>query len=197
MTDNNELGLVQVYAGNGKGKTTAALGLAFRAVGHGYKVCIIQFLKGSSYAGELSTCAKLFPYVQIYQFGIGCKYSALIRQGMEKCRGCGECFIKSRGPSREDRELAQKALQFTWEVMQKEECHLLILDEIGNALRYNLVSEDQVLELIEKKPAHMELVLTGRGIPEKIIDAADLVTEMKAIKHPINKGVTSRRGIEY
>ncbi len=193
----NELGLVQVYTGDGKGKTTAALGLAFRAIGHGFKVQVVQFMKGSTYSGELAAAARLYPSIQITQFGLGCKYSALIRQGMMKCQGCGECFIKNRGKTREDEEMAAQAMDFVRQIMQNKGCDILILDEIGNALRYGLVTDEQVLELISNKPEKMELVMTGRGISETVQQAADLVTEIKAVKHPFKKGITSRRGIEY
>lgn len=192
-----ELGLIQVYTGNGKGKTTASLGLALRAIGHGFKVHIVQFMKGSGYSGELAMAAKLFPYLQISQFGVGCKHSALIRQGMMKCTGCGECFVKDHGVTEMERSLVNQAMDFVNELMKTQASDLLILDEIGNALRYQLVSEEQVLAMFSNKPANMELILTGRGIPKAVLEAADLVTEMKLLKHPYEKGITSRRGIEY
>lgn len=192
-----ELGLVQVYTGPGKGKTTAALGLAFRAAGHGFRVHIIQYMKGSSYAGELQSIARAFPIITIAQYGRGCRHSALIRQGKQKCLGCGECFIKGGQPSVEDHQLAQMAYQDSLEAAQGGEIQLLILDEIGNALRYNLVTVEQVLELIKLKHPKTELVLTGRGIPKEIQEVADLVTEFSSIKHPFEQGISSRRGVEY
>ncbi len=192
-----EFGLVQVYTGEGKGKTTAALGLAVRAVGHGFRVHMIQFMKGRCYAGELSVANKLAPLFTISQFGRGCKIASLIRQGYKKCTGCGDCFVKDRGPQKEDLEHAQLGLQEALDFMKGNACDILILDEIGNALRYKLVTVKQVIDLIKIKPPNMELVLTGRGIPEEICELADLVTEMKAAKHPFKKGVSSRRGIEY
>ncbi len=192
-----EFGLVQVYTGEGKGKTTAALGLAVRAVGHGFRVHVIQFMKGRCYAGELTVANRLAPLLTISQFGRGCKIAALIRQGYKKCTGCGECFVKDRGPDKEDLEHAQLGLQEALDFINDGACDVLILDEIGNALRYRLVTTKQVVDLIKSKPHNMELILTGRGIPEEIIELADLVTEMKAVKHPFKKGITSRRGIEY
>ncbi|MHB9094465.1 MAG: cob(I)yrinic acid a,c-diamide adenosyltransferase [Eubacteriales bacterium] len=192
-----ELGLVQVFTGKGKGKTTASLGLAVRAVGHGFRVHMIQFMKGRGYAGELTTANRLAPYFTISQFGRGCRIGSLIKQGHKKCTGCGECFIKDRGVTSEDFEHAQLGVDEARDYLQEGACDVLILDEIGNILRYNLVTIDQVVELIKNKPKNIELVLTGRGIPAEIVDLADLVTEMTEVKHPFKKGVTSRRGVEY
>jgi len=192
-----ELGLVQVYTGEGKGKTTAALGLAFRAVGHGFRVHIIQYLKGRNYAGELFSAQKLAPNLTISQFGRGCRISALIQQGYKKCTGCGNCFIKDRGVDKEDFEFIEMAMGQAWDFVDNRKCDILVLDEIGNAIRYGLVTSNQVLELIKAKPADMEIILTGRGISQEVLDAADLVTEMKMVKHPFKKGIPSRRGIEY
>jgi cob(I)alamin adenosyltransferase len=192
-----ELGLVQVFTGTGKGKTTAALGLTMRALGHGFRVHMIQFMKGRGYAGELTMAAKLSPLFTISQFGRSCGYSALIRQGYRKCQACGECFVKDRGTNPEDLEYVRLAVSEAEEFMRDKACDILILDEIGNVLRYKMLTIEQVLDLIRKKPANMELVLTGRGIPEEIMAAADLVTEMKEVKHPFKKGVGSRRGVEY
>lgn len=193
----NELGLIHVYTGKGKGKTTAAMGLGLRAAGHGYRVHMIQFMKGRSYAGELTAIQRLAPYFTVSQFGRGCRIGSLIKQGYKKCNGCGDCFIKDKGATEEDAEHARLGLQEALEYIQGGKCELLILDEIGNALRYNLVTVDQVKELIKAKPANMELVMTGRGMPEEIMELADLVTEMQEIKHPFKKGVSSRRGVEY
>lgn len=192
-----EFGLVQVFTGKGKGKTTASLGLAFRAVGHGYRVHMIQFMKGRCYAGELTTAARLSPLFTISQFGRGCRIGALIKQGYKKCTGCGDCFVKDRGVSSEDFEYAQMGLQEATEYLQAGACDILILDEIGNGLRYNLITTQQVIDIIKNKPGNIELVLTGRGIPNEIVELADLVTEMVEIKHPYKKGVASRRGVEY
>lgn len=194
----NELGLIQVYTGNGKGKTTATLGLTFRALGHGFKVHIIQFTKGSTYAGELKAAERFFPQLIIEQFGRGCPYSALIRQGMRKCTGCGECFLKDKKQAgEEDFRLAKMALQRAEEVTESKEVDILILDEIGNALRYNLITSEELIQFLTGKPAKLEVILTGRGIPNEILELADLVTELKPVKHPYQKGISSRRGIEY
>ncbi|MHB8172684.1 MAG: cob(I)yrinic acid a,c-diamide adenosyltransferase [Thermincolia bacterium] len=193
----NQLGLVQVYTGSGKGKTTAAMGLALRAVGHRFRVHIIQYLKGSSYAGELFSLQRLLPYVTIAQFGRGCPYSALIRQGMKNCTGCGQCFIKNGQPSEEDFELTSLALAESRKAVTSGDYDMVILDEIGNALRYNLVTVEQVTELIKSKRPGVELILTGRGIPKEVLALADLVSEIQEVKHPYKAGIGSRRGSEY
>ncbi|MBU7005232.1 cob(I)yrinic acid a,c-diamide adenosyltransferase [Phosphitispora fastidiosa] len=197
MKIEKEFGLVQVYTGNGKGKTTASLGLAARAVGHGFRVHMIQFTKGRCYAGELALAHRLAPQFSISQFGRGCRIGVLIKQGYKKCTGCGDCFLKDRGPDEDDFEHARLGYEEALEYLSEGRCDMLILDEIGNAIRYNLVTADQVVKLIKNKPANIELILTGRAIPEQITELADLVTEMTELKHPYKKGVGSRRGIEY
>ncbi|MDW7674522.1 MAG: cob(I)yrinic acid a,c-diamide adenosyltransferase [Bacillota bacterium] len=178
-TDNNMLnkGLVQIYTGNGKGKTTAALGLAMRASGQGLKVIIIQFMKMGQYYGEVKSI-ELLPNIQLESYG---------RKG----------FVYRDGVQPEDLTLAEKALSRAREAINQNGCDLLILDEINNALYYKLVTEAQVLELIADKPEQMELVLTGRNAPESIMNSAHLVTEMREIKHPYQIGIKSRKGIEF
>ncbi len=191
-------GLVQVYTGSGKGKTTAALGLALRAIGHGFRVCMIQFLKGSSYAGELFSTQRLKPEFDFFQFGRGCPYSSLIRHGLLNCNGCLECFYRGEEEKREEMKgYVDMAWDLTLEMVSDQNHQLIILDEIGNALRHELLESSKLLKLMDEKPAGMELVLTGRGLPEEVLEAADLVSEIKAIKHPLEKGINSRRGIEY
>ncbi len=197
MSENLTEGLVQVYTGTGKGKTTAALGLAYRAVGHGFKVCFIQFMKGSSYCGELFTSQRLKPYIDFYQFGRGCPYSSMIRSGYMNCIGCGECFLKDNKDMEENKKYASMAYELAEKVLKEDKYNIVVLDEISNALRYDLISVPQALKLIEIKPELTELVFTGRGLPEEILEAADLVSEINAVKHPLKKGIKSRRGIEY
>lgn len=191
-------GLVQVYTGDGKGKTTAALGLALRAAGHNLEVEMIQYMKGSNYTGELFSTERLANF-NIKQFGKGCAYAAAIYQGLMKCKGCGDCFLK--GSDSLDKELHQKFVQaayyYTKKILETGDKDLVILDEINNALRYDLLTVKQVLDLIELKDDQTELILTGREIAEEILDRADLVTEMMAIKHPYQQGIESRWGIEY
>jgi len=172
-----EKGLVEVYTGNGKGKTSAAFGLALRAIGRGLKVYIIQFIKGGFDYGELHILEKL-PNLELKAFGRG-------------------RFITQKPPGKEDIALAEEALTLAHGVVKSGEYDVVILDEVNVALSLKLISLDDVLELIKSKPKHVELVLTGRYAPEEIIEVADLVTEMTEVKHPFNKGYQARRGIEY
>jgi cob(I)alamin adenosyltransferase len=174
---NLEKGLVEVYTGNGKGKTSAAFGLALRAVGRGLRVYIIQFIKGGFDYGELYVIDKL-PNLTLKAFGRG-------------------KFITANPPDREDFKLAKQAFQLAKQIVEDGEHDVVILDEINVALSLKLLDLEEVLELIKSKPRHVELVLTGRRAPDQIIEAADLVTEMKEVKHPFNKGIPARKGIEY
>jgi cob(I)alamin adenosyltransferase len=171
-----EKGLVQVYTGDGKGKTTAALGLALRAVGRGLKVYVIQFIKGGFDYGELYVVDRL--------------------QGLTlKAFGKGKFIIGK--PEEADIVQAQEALKLAKEVVNSSKYDLVILDEVNVALGLGLIGLDEVLRLVREKPVHVELVLTGRNAPEEILQVADLVTEMREIKHPYSKGVPARKGIEY
>jgi len=172
-----EKGLVQVYTGNGKGKSSAAFGLALRAIGRGLKVYIIQFIKGGFDYGELYLVDKL-PNLTLKAFGRG-------------------KFVTTKPPEREDIKFAEEAFQLAKEVVESGEYDIVILDEINVALNLKLISLEKVLELIKRKPEHVELVLTGRYAPSQIIENADLVTEMREVKHPFNKGYEARKGIEY
>lgn len=189
---NNGLGLVHVYTGNGKGKTTASLGLALRALGHGYKVCVVQFLKGASYSGEV-LASKNLPNLTIAQFGEPCPWGEQIAEGKLECGSCRFCFSVYS----EDKKKAGEALEYAKKVLSSGEYGLVILDEINNALFKNLVPIEHILKLIVEKSQHTELVLTGRNAPPELLGVADIVTEMKEVKHPLKKGVGSRRGIEY
>lgn len=173
-----EKGLIQVYTGNAKGKSTAGFGLAIRAAGHGFKVVIIQFMKTGSYYGEIPGLKRLAPEVEVHSYG-------------------KEGFIHRRGATPEDIELAHDALIHAEKAMLSGETDVLILDEINNALYYELLTTQEVLDFLDKKPELVEIVLTGRNAPPEIIDRAHLVTEMKEIKHPYQSGIGSRKGIEY
>lgn len=190
-------GLIQVYTGNSKGKSTASFGLTLRAVGHGFKVYIIQFMKGASYYGELFGVQRLYPDVKIRQYGRACAYAAQIRQGEQQCTGCGSCFIGKGEATQEDIEIARLGLKHAEEIITSDEYDIVILDEINNALFFDLLTIDEVLPVLNKKPPLVELILTGRNAFPEIIEKADLVTEMVQIKHPYEKGIPSRRGIEY
>lgn len=190
----SETGLIHVYTGDGKGKTTAALGLATRAVGHGKMVHMVQFLKGSSYSGELFAAPRLFPQLQITQFGWGCPWSSQIRSGQGHCTGCGECFRNNRDP---EISLAKHAFKFSTQLVHQGEYDIIILDEISHPIRHKLLEADRVVQLLKEKPHHVELVLTGRRMAPEIMEVADYVTELVPHKHPFQKGIESRRGIEY
>lgn len=169
------MGYVHVYTGNGKGKTTAAFGLALRAVCAGKKVYIGQFIKGMKYS-ELDA-VKYLPNLVIEQYGTN-------------------CFIKNK-PTQQDIDLAQSGLKRITEVIMSEEYDIVILDEINVAIYYKLVEISQVIDIIKKRPENVEIVLTGRYAPEEIINIADLVTNMQEVKHYYQKGVMARKGIEF
>lgn len=168
-------GLVQIYTGNGKGKTTAAFGLALRAVGAGMKVYIQQFMKG-------------MPYSELNAFG---RISGIT------CVQCGtRCFVKGN-PAQKDIDCARKGLFLARRQMLSGKYDIVILDELNVAIDIELVGFKEVVSLIEGKPSGVELVLTGRNCPKKLYAYADLVSEIKDIKHPYRKGIKARRGIEH
>lgn len=192
-----ESGLVQVYTGDGKGKTTAALGLALRAAGHRFSVAMIQFVKGASYTGEIFAVERLYPEVQIFQFGRDCRRASAIRQGLLDCRGCTECFLGEGEITGEDRELAGKALAVAHKTVASGEKDIVILDEVSLAAHFGLISVDDIVGVVQAKKPSVELVLTGRHMPEEVLALADLITEMHQVKHPFELGIVARRGIEY
>jgi cob(I)alamin adenosyltransferase len=171
-----ERGCVQIYTGNGKGKTTAALGLALRAVGRGLRVCIFQFIKGGGPYGEHLIAEKLAPLLTIIQSG---------RPGWVNTKDITE-----------DRRVAQQALLQAKELLTSADYDLVVLDEINGAVGFGLIDVEQVLDLVALKPERVELVLTGRNAHERLIVEADLVTEMREIKHYYSAGVPARTGIE-
>ena len=168
-------GFIQIYTGNGKGKTTAAFGLALRAAGAGLKIYIAQFIKGMKYS-ELDSIKRFDDLITLKQYG-------------------RNCFIK-KDPEQEDIELAQNGFDEVKQIINSARYNLVILDEITIAIMYNLISEEELLKLMKNKPEHVELVITGRYATPNIIELADLVTEMKEIKHYYQKGITARVGIE-
>jgi cob(I)alamin adenosyltransferase len=171
-----ERGCTQVYTGNGKGKTTAALGLALRAVGRGLRVCVFQFIKGGGPYGEHLVAGKLAPFFTIIQTG---------QPG----------WVNTKDIS-EDRRIAQEALVRAVELLTSGDYDLFICDEINGAAAFGLIDVEQVLELIRLRPEKVELVLTGRNAHERVMEAADLVTEMREVKHYYKAGVPARNGIE-
>src|SRR4030066_1317756 len=170
-------GLVQVYMGNGKGKTTAALGLALRAVGHGLKVLMIQFMKGNVQDGELESAKKLAPYLTIKQVG-------------------RETFISKSNPDPKDLQLAQEGFGMAKKAIENKEYNIVILDEINLAVDYGRIPLKDLLHLMDSKPETVELILTGRNVKSEILKRADLITEMVDRKHYYDKGVPAREGIE-
>lgn len=172
-----EQGLIQVYTGNGKGKTTAALGLALRAVGRGLRVCMVQFIKGGGAYGEHLAAEKLFPLLTIHQTG---RDGWIVRDKLDP----------------EDIRIAAGALDLAQLALRCGEYDLVILDEINGAAWFGLIEVEAILALMALKPATVELVLTGRSADDRVIAAADLVTEMVEIKHYYSAGVQARIGIE-
>jgi cob(I)alamin adenosyltransferase len=173
-----EIGMVQVYTGNGKGKTTAALGQALRASGHNIKSLIIQFLKGGSYSGEVKAVENCVPLIKIYQAG-------------------SPFFINKDKISEKDIDSNRKGLALAEDTACGEnDTGILVLDEINVAINLGIIKAEEVIRLIKNKRPDIELILTGRNAPREILDIADLVTEMKEIKHYYNKNIPSRTGIE-
>lgn len=172
-----EHGIIQVYTGNGKGKTTAALGQALRACGHGLKVLMIQFMKGSANYGEVRL-ADAVPGFRLVQSGL-------------------PTFVKKFAPSEEDLKLAAEGMALARKAIDDKACDILILDEINVAVDYGLVKVEDVLGLVGKRPPGMEIILTGRYAPTEFLEIADLVTEMKEVKHHYAAGKEMREGIEY
>jgi cob(I)alamin adenosyltransferase len=168
-------GYVQVYTGDGKGKTTAALGLALRAFGAGLNVYMAQFVKGRQYS-ELESLKKLSEHFIVKQYGRG-------------------CFINN-APTEEDFQAAKGALKEIRKIMLSGEYRIIILDEVNIATHYGLITVEELIEFILDKPEDVELVLTGRHADPRVMELADLVTEMKAIKHYYQKGIQAREGIE-
>lgn len=167
-------GYVHVYTGNGKGKTTAALGLSVRAVCAGKRVFFGQFVKGMKYSE--TKAVEYLPNFEMEQLGLN-------------------CFIEKE-PTQADIDAAKAGLDRVREVLQSEEYDLVVLDEVNIAIYFQLITVEEVIELIQTRPTHIEVVCTGRYAPQDLIDLADLVTEMKEIKHYYSQGVMAREGIE-
>ena len=173
-------GLVIVYTGNGKGKTTAALGLAMRAVGYEHKVCMLQFIKGSWHYGEMDSSKKLGPNFELIAIGKGF------------------VGILDDNSSREEHEkYAAEALRICRERIFSGKYNVVILDEVNYAINLGLINVKEIVKIIEEKPSGLDLVLTGRDAREEIIELADLVTEMKEIKHPFKSGIKAKKGIDF
>lgn len=173
-------GLVIVYTGKGKGKTTAALGIALRAVGYNYKICMIQFIKGSWHYGEMTSSKRLEPEFELTVVGKGFVG-----------------IIDDKSPREEHEKIAQDALILSREKIRSEKYDIIILDEINYAINLGLIKLEDVLDLIKNKPKKLNIVLTGNHVKNEIIEIADLVTEMKEIKHPFKSGIKAKKGIDF
>ena len=170
-------GILAVFTGNGKGKTTSALGLAFRALGHGHKVCVIQFIKGNWISGEQIFAKSLSPLLDFHVMGKG--------------------FTWQSDNLEEDTALAQKAWNFAVQTIEQNQHHLVILDELTYLVRYNMISEQELVQALTRRPAEMHVVVTGRHASEGLLGLADLVTEMVEIKHPYAAGIAAQKGFDF
>jgi len=173
-------GLVIVYTGKGKGKTTAALGIALRAVGYNQKVCMIQFIKGSWHYGEMTSSKRLEPEFELTAIGKGFVG-----------------IIDDKSSIEDHKKVAEEALRVARNKINSENYDIIILDEINYALNLNLINLEDILEIISNKPKEISLILTGNYARDEIIDKADLVTEMKEIKHPFKSGIKAKKGIDF
>lgn len=170
-------GLLIVLTGNGKGKTTSALGMAFRAMGHGLKVCIIQFIKGSWKYGELESAKRFSDLLDFYVLGKGFTWQS---ENLE-----------------EDIKIAREAWDFAKETINSNKYEMIILDELTYLIKYKMVSEEEIVNFLLNRPENLTVVVTGRDASKLLIDSADLVTEMVSIKHPYDVGVKAQKGIEF
>ena len=176
----SEKGLVIVYTGGGKGKTSAALGLVLRAVGYNHKVCMVQFVKGSWHYGELDSAKRLAPEFEMITAGKGFVG-----------------ILDDKSPREDHVKAANDTLDISKEKIMSGKFDVVILDEINYALQLKLLNLDDVIDLIKSKPPELDLVLTGSHAAEEVIELADLVTEMKEIKHPFKSGIKAKKGIDF
>lgn len=180
MKEKGGRGFIIVYTGDGKGKTTAAIGMAFRAIGRGWRVLMVQFMKGTWHYAELDAAKRLAPDFEIVPMG----------KGFYK-------ILDDHYTEEEHRAAALAALQFARAKMLSGEYDLLILDEVNSVISTGLLPLAEVMRLLDAKPEDCHVVLTGRGAPPELIDRADLVTEMREIKHPYQKGIPAQKGIDF
>jgi cob(I)alamin adenosyltransferase len=176
----SQKGLVIVYTGGGKGKTSAALGLVLRAVGYNHKVCMIQFVKGSWHYGELDSAKRLAPEFELITAGKGFVG-----------------ILDDKSPREEHVKAANDTLAISKEKIMSGKFNVVILDEINYAVQLELLKIDDVIDLIKSKPSELDLVLTGNHAAKEVIEIADLVTEMKEIKHPFKSGIKAKKGIDF
>jgi cob(I)alamin adenosyltransferase len=170
-------GLLIVFTGDGKGKTTAALGCAFRALGHGCRVRMIQFIKGPIRSGEQRAAGSFGLRMEIHPMGKG--------------------FIRNERDSKRNRGIALRAWEYAKEALGTPDCDLLILDELTYLVKFGFVSEGELLSALKARPKSLHVIVTGRGASASFVEAADMVTEMKEVKHPLRAGVPATKGIEF
>lgn len=175
-----ENGYIQIYTGDGKGKTTASLGLALRAIGHGWNVLMVQFAKGdqANYYGEIMSSSKLMPNLEVAQFGL-------------------DRVVYANNITIEDYKEARKGLEFVKKAIDSKKYQMIILDEINICIDLNMIKVSEIKETLINRPKNIEIVLTGRRAHPELISMAHLVTEMKPVKHYFEQGVMARQGIEY
>ena len=173
-------GILACYTGDGKGKSTAAFGTILRAVGYNWKVCVIQFIKGSWKYGEMEGFKQLEPKVDFFRKGLGF-YK----------------IMNDKLPEEDHKKAAAEALSFSLEKITSESYDMIILDEFNVALQTKLISENDALELLKQRPKWLHLIITGRGATESIMKECDLVTEMKEIKHPYQSGIKAQKGFDF
>jgi cob(I)alamin adenosyltransferase len=170
-------GLLAVFTGDGKGKTTAALGLSLRALGHGQKVCFIQFLKGAWKSGEAKFSASFPELLDFHVLGRG--------------------FTWKSDDLDRDRQVARDAWTFAVSKINEKIYDLIVLDELTYLIHYNMIPKEEILDILARKPATLHLIITGRYAPDILTQMADLVTEMKAVKHPYTSGIKAQKGFDY
>ena len=170
-------GLLTVFTGDGKGKTTAALGMALRALGHNWKVCLVQFVKGTWKTGEWDALTVFGERMTVHVKGEG--------------------FIYNSDDIEHAKNSAREAWQFAKELLESGEYNLIILDELTYLLNYEMIDESDVCETLRTRGKHLHIVVTGRDAPKRLIEIADMVTEMKEIKHPMKSGIKAQKGIEF
>lgn len=185
--------MITVFTGQGKGKTTSAIGEGLLAHSQGKGVLMVQFLKGSTYSGELTGLNRLG--IPLIQFGVGCRWSGMIRTGLKHCTACGECFRQNRSPEI-GYEMVDLAVRYVAGQVQANIYEVIILDEVSHALNHGFLGLAELIDLLNLNPS-LHWVLTGRNMPDSLKSLADNWWELAMVKHPYTEGVKSRRGIEY
>lgn len=173
----NSKGLLMVFTGNGKGKTTSAIGMSMRAAGHGMKVFFLQFIKGSWRYGEMDAFKRFSDLIEFQVIGRGFTWKS---DDIEK-----------------DRQTARLGWEKAREAIFSQQYQMVVLDEFTYTLLYNMLDINEVIQVLEKKPEKLHLVITGRQAPRQICEIADLITEMKPVKHPLEQGITAQKGVEF